>query len=208
MAGEIAQDVAVMMAVSSAAIGASGAIIAQVVAGVITGRRERTKAEAETERWRSEAEAKRRDRQLDRKIELFTRFLSTGDVLLNPTLWQLEGDTSARSAKRNEASEHLRTMSQEIGILAPELYDHARSVSTSALMAVVTFLIEESDVEQDAEKLPTSKARVDEMRKSFSLWHQAFRKVTHSYISHEAVPAHEDAIEVHKKELKEALADR
>jgi hypothetical protein len=77
MAGEIAQEVAVALALGSAAIGAGGSILSQVVAGVITSRREKKKAQADEKRWQLESDAKRRDRSLDHKIALFAKFIAS-----------------------------------------------------------------------------------------------------------------------------------
>lgn len=209
MAGEIAQEVALAPAFGSAAIGASGAVISQVVAGVITSKRERRKAEADADRWKAEADAKRRDRQLDRKIELFSEFLSTIREIETSDMWSKRKTTGTTRGSQLEAWKKLRLLAEEIGILAPELYDYADIAAATAGRAVMGQMF------VDLAAHPANKVsfvveawEVTEQRESLSIWARLFRKATRSYISHEPVTPYQDALVTHDEDLQKALAKR
>lgn len=196
-----------MLALSSAAIGASGAVISQVVAGVITGKREQRKASAESERWSVEAEARRRDRQLDRKIELFGQFLSTSESMTSSTysaLWERESEESQLDAYRQ-----LRSMTEKIGILAPELYDLAKSTSESAGTLMIAGLrtpnISLSPEDSQAEEKINLEQRewVRTATKRLEAWTDIFRAATHAYVSHQPIQTHEEAAAAHAAKVQQ-----
>jgi hypothetical protein len=147
LAGEIAQEVAVALALSSAAIGAGGSVLSQIVGGVIVSRREKKKAEADERRWHIEADAKRRDRSLDHKIELFSRFLAALEGIQRAEAWGSpvsHQDFMAHNQTLDEAQQVL----EEIGLIAPDVYRHAnathRSVTTNALHESTRWLSDRS----------------------------------------------------------------
>jgi hypothetical protein len=197
MAGEIAQEVAIMLAIGSATIGASGAIVSQVVAGVITGKREQRKADAEAERWKLEADAKRRDRQLDRKIELFGKFLSTSQELL--ALQKKEGQEATE--QRQNAVTKLGSMSEEIGIHAPELYLYARSTYHAALVAILTIAIGKPTDSEGHQEFQARRTRA-----SLEFWTRAFRESTRLYVSHEPIQDFKAISSAHDKAVERELA--
>lgn len=205
MAGEIPQDVALALAFGSAAIGACGAIISQVAAGVITNKRERIKADADSRQWRADADAKRRDRQLDRKIELFSEFLSTAREVQSSELW-LKGRTApAARQSQQDAVRKLRHIAEEIGILAPELYEYADAASSTASDAVLRqMVLEMAGIDPDDE-VRVEAAKVRQTRKSASIWAKLFRQATRSYISHEPITPYQDALVTHSEDLQKPL---
>jgi hypothetical protein len=209
MAGEIAQEVAIMLAIGSATIGASGAIVSQVVAGVITGKREQRKADAEAERWKVDADAKRRDRQMDRKIELFSEFLSTMREFSASDVWLRKEPTSEMAEGQRHLVRKLGLAAEEIGILAPELYDYAESAYKTASNAVMAHnfrkILRGKDGQEARAYVAEVSAEVTEVRQSMltSMW--LFRDATRSYVSHEPVTPHSEALAEHKKTIQDAL---
>lgn len=192
-----------MLALGSAAIGASGAVLSQVVSGVVTGKREQRKATVDAERWSYEAEASRRDRHLDRKIELFRQFLSTSESMTTSTsraLWGRESEESQEDAYRQ-----LCSIAEEIGILAPELYDLAQSTAQSAAVLVLASLkkpnVRMARSAEDAEEIEAEEEdekgqRVNRMMtssNSLAAWTDIFRAATHAYISHRPIQPQQEA---------------
>lgn len=204
MAGEIAQDVAVMMALSSAAIGAGGAIVSQIVAGVITGRRENKKSKTEAERWKLEADAKRRDRQFDHKIELFSKFLAIAEDM-GRAGQPFVGSTQDLTDSVKEASKQLKDLAEEIGILAPELFEIAQSTVNAASSFYFGFvshtLVSKGRTANDVAK-EDSVTRLREARFSLNFWSDAFRDATRSYISHEPILSRMEAAAIHEELMK------
>jgi hypothetical protein len=189
LAGEIAQEVAIMMTLGSAAIGASGAIIAQIVSGFITSKREARQAEADEKRWQIENDAKRRDRQLEHKTQLFTKFLSTAEGIK-----QRSGDwghaiTQETYADTRKNIEQLRDLAEEIGLLAPEVYRHAAHsyYRINLMFLTCTGFLTKEDEAAAAESLEAA-----EDDANFWIWHT--RRAIRAYISHEPVEWPEQAI--------------
>ncbi|MFD0044732.1 hypothetical protein ACFVGV_06030 [Pseudarthrobacter scleromae] len=191
MAGEIAQDVAVTLTLIGAAMGAGGAIASQVIAGVITDRREQRRSREEAERWKLEADAKRRDRQLDRKIELFAQLLSETQNVLNST--QMYGNLNQETAESLvAASWQVLAITEEIGILAPELHEYAQSVAKATGNTVKAFRL------RDALPLGTKKRRAaahqaTRAHEGLHSWADLFRQEARSYVIHGPVTPHNDA---------------
>lgn len=196
MAGEIASDAALVIALGSAVIGASGAIASQVVAGFITGRREQRKADADSKRWELEAEAKRRDRQIDRKIEVLSKFLSTAEVVTGS--YRFPKDSISESHERLlGVREELHDLTEEIGILAPELYEFAQETWRRA--AALIFRIYQESLYSTSRVLDEgTKAEmardVEKIRRRLKIWSDTFREATRSYISHEPIESLESAV--------------
>ncbi|WP_458111194.1 hypothetical protein M1D88_12600 [Arthrobacter sp. R1-13] len=188
MAGEIAQEVAIMLALGSAAIGAGGSIISQAVGGVIASRREQKKAEADEKRWHLENDARRRDRQLEHKIELFTKFLSTVEGIERSEAW---GQSMTRDAYlgHTERLDQLRDLVEEIGLLAPEVYRHAR---TTYMRVRLMFVTKTHYVTQKDDK--EAEVSIKRAEEDVAFWIGQSRHAIRSYISHKPVEWPEQAI--------------
>jgi hypothetical protein len=187
MAGEISQDVAIALALGSAAIGAGGSIISQIVGGVITSRREQKKAEAEDRRRQVENEAKRRDRQLDRKIELLSKFLSAAERAEQTPTW-------GRPLSSEELQEHddtlvqLRVSVEEIGLLVPDLYRFADNIYDAVRYMLLHMVVAESKWEEK------SSERIGNAQDYVAFLISLTRVAVRSYINHEPVEWPEHAI--------------
>ncbi|WP_050053396.1 hypothetical protein [Pseudarthrobacter siccitolerans] len=205
MAGEIAQDLAVMLAIGSATIGAGGAIISQVVAGVISGKRERRKAQADAERWRVEADAKRRDRQLDRKIDLFGELLTIIEELCMWLMGREELIDHKAELRQLKAARQLARISEEIGILEPELYEYAKTGHDMALRALTGHWhsMRKGDLGDDSEQgVGADAPKADEVLADLSIWADLFREAAHSYVSHQPVVPYQTALMVYRLEAQ------
>lgn len=207
MAGEIAQEVAVMLALSSAAIGASGAVISQVVAGAITGKRERGKADVEADRWKAEADAKRRDRQMDRKIALFSEFLSTMREFSASDVWLRETKiTSEMTEDQRQLVTKLGRAAEEIGILAPELYEYAEAAYRAADYAAIGHVLRGHLQGKGGQEAGADAAGITKLRESVSTSIWLFRNATRSYVSHEPITRHSKALAEYEKSFQDVLA--
>ncbi|MDQ0730444.1 hypothetical protein [Arthrobacter sp. B1I2] len=179
MPGEITQE-AINLALGSAGLAATGAVAAQIVAAVFTGKREKKKAEAEERRWQIESDVKRRDRNLDHKLDLFARFLSTAESVYQDMAWgtQITDDEFHEYQPRLQ---QLRELSEEIGIIAPETYKHTNHVLTliGRMLKIKTpFLSPPIKTRADQEAIEEAEQRVTRM---IRLTRAAFR----SYVSHQ-----------------------
>ena len=195
MAGEIAQEVAVALALGSAAIGAGGSILSQVVAGVITSRREKKKARADEKRWQLESDAKRRDRSLDHKIALFARFMASVQGIERAEAWG-NPITHATFMGHSQTLDELQRVVEEIGLIAPEVHRHARAAYVSLNKMLIAKVRTDKD-DQDATKA------VSRAEESLGFWIGLTRTAIRSYINHEPVDWPEQAIAEHKRRPKE-----
>ncbi|WP_156368478.1 hypothetical protein [Arthrobacter sp. Leaf137] len=199
MAGEIAQEVAIMLALGSAAIGASGAIMSQVFGGVIASRREQKKAEADEKRWHIENNAKRRDRQLEHKTQLFTKFLSTAERIKQRSGSWGHAITEETYADARKNLNQLRDLAEEIGLLAPEVYRHA---SMTYYRNNLMFVTSTGFLTKEDEKWAAGSIKAAEEDASFWIWET--RRAIRSYISHEPVDWPEQAIAERTAERRKA----
>lgn len=198
MAGEIAQEVAVALALGSAAIGAGGSVLSQVVGGRITSRRERKKAEADERRWRTESDAKRRDRNLDQKIELFSRFLAALEGIQRAEAWS-SPVSHADFLAHNQTLDEAQQILEEIGLIAPEVYPHAKATHKSVTSMLFAKLHPGFPV---GHPVMVTEARNAEAVLGF--WMANTRAAIRSYINHEPVAFPDEALAELKKENREA----
>ena len=175
MAGEITQE-AIVLALGGAGIGATGAIITQIVGGIFTAKREKRKTISDRELWEHEAEAKRRDRSLDQKIEIFTEILALSADLSNDVYFQIAISDELRATFWQQTSS-LRSMAQRVSILAPELFGHAEQIVSKCDALVAARRLEENG----ADPTPPYSAAL----KSIADAREAFR----AYIDHKPIPA-------------------
>lgn len=199
MAGEIAQEVAVALALGSAAIGAGGSVLSQVVGGIITGRRERRKAEADEHRWRVESDAKRRDRSLDHKIGLFSRFLATIEGIQRAESWGSPVSHSNFMAY-NQTLDEAQQVLEEIGLIAPDVYPHAKATHRSA--SVMLFAKSHAGYPVGHPVFVTGARNAEE---TLQFWMIHTREAIRSYINHEPVELPEQALTELKVEQRKAV---
>ncbi|MFJ6416517.1 hypothetical protein [Paeniglutamicibacter sp. NPDC091659] len=126
MAGEITQE-AIVLALGGAGIGATGAIVAQIVGGIFTTGREKRKANSDRELWELEAEAKRRDRSIEQKTELMTEILTLAENLISDVYFRSHFDSGV-TANQNAQYDELRRSVHRLSILVPEVYPHAKAL--------------------------------------------------------------------------------
>lgn len=184
------------MALGSAAIGAGGSILSQVVGGIVTSRREKKKAEADERRWQIESDAKRRDRNLDHKIALFSKFLASMEGIQRTEDWAAPR-TEATWDSYEQTLNDLREVVEEIGLIAPDVYRHATSTFISFSQLLFAKL--------DSGYAKGDRAAVraaDTAELSLDFWVELTRIAIRSYISHEDVEWPEQAIAEHERELK------
>jgi hypothetical protein len=201
LAGEIAQEVAVALALSSAAIGAGGSVLSQIVGGVIVSRREKKKAEADERRWHIEADAKRRDRSLDHKIELFSRFLAALEGIQRAEAWGSpvsHQDFMAHNQTLDEAQQVL----EEIGLIAPDVYRHANATHRS----VTTMLFTKVHVGYPIGH-PVFVTGARNAEETLRFWMGQTRVAIRSYINHEPVAWPEQALAELKLAQRQANKD-
>lgn len=199
MAGEIAQEAAIVLALSSAAIGAGGSVLSQVVGGIITSRREKKKGEAEDRRWRIETDAKRRDRGLEQKLALFSRFLATVEGIKRAELWGTP--VSHETFHEYQRSlEELQETVEEVGLVAPEVYPHLKATYVAVgrmLWSKVGSKYEQGD--------PDAVIAADRAQGSLHFYMGITRTALRAYVNHEPVEWPEQAIaEFKAKQRQEA----
>ncbi|MEC5181265.1 hypothetical protein [Arthrobacter sp. CG_A4] len=195
MAGEIAQEVAVVLALGGAAIGAGGSILAQVTAGIITSRREKKKLITEDKRWQAESDAKRRDRNFDRKVALFSSFLASAQAMERAATWgPPEAYEMLLEDSETQTLSEIRKVVEEIGLLAPEVHRHVQS--TFAALIKMHAGMTRSDSQKYA---PANRAAIGAAVQDVAFWLGHTRKAIGSYINHENVEWPEQAIAEHKR---------
>lgn len=183
MAGEIAQEAAVVLALGGAAIGAGGSVLAQIVAGMIASRRENKKTSAEYQRWQAESDAKRRDRNFDRKVELFSSFLASAQAMVQAaSLGPSEVYVAVLDDSKAQPLEGLHEAVEEIGILAPDVYQHVQS--TYAALLKMHFRLIRVDPQRDE---IANILAIDAAAKESRFWISHTRVAVRSYMNHEAV---------------------
>ncbi|MDQ0868991.1 hypothetical protein QFZ70_001464 [Arthrobacter sp. V1I9] len=187
MAGEITQE-AILLALGGAGLGATGAVAAQIVAAVFTARRENKKALAEEARWKLENDAKRRDRNLDHKIDLFGRFLSVAESLYQDMAWGTQITDEEFHAYQPRMQE-LRDKAEEIGLIAPEVFRHTQATlrSIGKMLEIKTPFLWSAK---------TGKPSIEQAEECVAAWIRLTRGAIRSYINYEPVDWDE-------KELKE-----
>lgn len=187
-----------MLALGSAAIGAGGSIVSQIVGGVITSRREQRKAVVEEERWKLEIEAKRRDRQLEYKTELFGRFLSAAEGTQRD-------ENLGKSINYEQYMEQqvvvtqLRDWAEEIGLLVPEVYRHVKSTYKS-----VRIMLMQKHLMHVLEASETAPEDLSRREQEVVFWIRQTREAIRSYINHEPVEWPEQLIAERKAEQRKA----
>lgn len=186
MAGEITQEAINLL--TSAAIGAGGAVSAQVVGGIITSRREARKAAAEERRWQLESNAKRRDRGLDQKVALFSKFLATVEGIRQAEAW-------GKPISSRTFYEHDRTLYElngtleEIGLVAPDVYKHMKATHDAVGNMLWSKISQEYEQGDPAEVAAARRAE-----EALQFWMGLTRAALRSYINHEPVVWPEEAI--------------
>ncbi|MET4003905.1 hypothetical protein ABIB48_002643 [Arthrobacter sp. UYCu511] len=188
MAGEITQQ-AILLALGGAGIGASGAVGAQIVAAIFTGKREKKQAEDTEERWKREAEAKRRDRSLDHKTALFVKFFATMEDVhrFESPSAVLDHDTiRTRFAEMRPVIEAV----EEIGLIAPEIYRYVQK--TSKLMT--DYIFTKLGWGHPQKNSPSHLLAIKQEHALVGGWIHLTRAAVRSYIAHEQVIWPEQAI--------------
>ncbi|MBV1778718.1 hypothetical protein KRR55_06275 [Paeniglutamicibacter sp. ABSL32-1] len=181
MAGEITQE-AIALALGGAGIGAGGAIIAQIIGGILTAKREKRKAASDRELWEFEAEAKRRDRSIDEKIEVFAAILSVSESLITVIHLEPIFGEQPLSTLRTKLSE-LQSHVQKLSILVPELFEHADGVFQRC--NVMVMITSRSHFLSDRENLHTEiNPAHHEADESIKIARAAFQ----AYVSHKPIP--------------------
>jgi len=200
LAGEIAQEVAVALALGSAAIGAAGSVLSQAVGGYITGKREKRRADAEEKRWSIESDAKRRDRSLDQKVELFSRYLALIGGIERDEMWGRPVSTEAFMAY-NETLDEVQQIIEEIGLIAPELHRFV-AITSKRTVGMLFSRFGEKYENGDPGELAAGKRAHEDLQ----FWIAQTRIAFRSYINHEPVEWPEQAIAEHKAALRKSKA--
>ncbi len=168
--------------------------------GVITSRREQRKAAAEDERWRLEIEAKRRDRQLEYKTELFGKFLSTAEGIERTEGGWGKAITHEGLMAKKDVIDQMRDWGEEIGLLAPELHRHAGVTAAKIQGMYVKKLLAHSETALNDARIEIQCAEED-----VAFWIRRTREAVRAYMNHEPVVWPEEAIDEHKRAQRESV---
>ncbi|RAM37694.1 hypothetical protein DBZ45_08830 [Arthrobacter globiformis] len=169
---------------------------AQIVAAIFTSKREAKKAIADEERWRLENEAKRRDRNLDHKTDLFVRFLAIAESLYQDMAWEGNSITDEEFHAYQPRLQELREKVEEIGLIAPEVLRHAQ-----VTLRTIGKMLEVKTPFLSFGQARASKDSVREKEEWVRRWIAMTRDAMTFYINHEPVVFPVDEFTVFEGEL-------